>query len=114
MYEEESTIPYDHVASLAHETSHAYDKVINPVLEIYPNSNRVELRSELQAYAIGKVIQDYLMHEDGIMFTSPSTSDQVEDVRRRVNGPLWSEGAFDVSDDLIGQLDRAGLREIYW
>lgn len=101
------------VTSLAHETSHAHDKVINPVLEIYPNSNRVKLRSELQAYAIGKVIQDYLMHEDGIMFTSPSTSDQVEDVRRRVNGPLWSEGAFDVSDDLIGQLDRAGLREIY-
>ena len=39
--------------------------------------------------------------------------DLVEEVRREVNGPLQSENAFDVNDDLIEQLDRAGLRKIY-
>jgi len=34
-------------------------------------------------------------------------------VRREVNGPLQSENAFDVNDDLIERLDRAGLRCIY-
>ena len=76
-------------------------------------SNQVKLRSELQAYAVGKVIQDYLTYDDGIIFSCPSMQDRVEKVRREVNGPLQSEGAFDVNDDLIEQLDRAGLRKIY-
>lgn len=101
-------------AVLGHETSHAYDSVVNPVLEINPAEfNQVKLRSELQAYAVGKVIQGYLTDDDGIIFSSPSTQDRVEEVRRRVNGPLQSENAFDVNDDLIEQLDRAGLRKIY-
>lgn len=101
-------------AVLGHETSHAYDSVVNPVLEINPaESNQVKLRSELQAYAVGKVIQDYLTYDDGIIFSYSSMQDRVEEIRRKVNGPLRSEGAFDVNDDLIKQLDRAGLRDIY-
>lgn len=100
-------------ATLGHETSHAHDCVTNPVLEIDPKSDQVNLRSELQAYAVSKVLQDYLTYNDRIMFSYPSVSDRVEEVRRKVNGPLWSEGAFDVNDDLIEQLDRAGLRGIY-
>lgn len=101
-------------AVLGHETSHAYDSVVNPVLKINSaESNQVKLRSELQAYAVGKVIQDYLTYDDGIIFSCPSMQDRVEKVRREVNGPLQSEGTFDVNDDLIEQLDRAGLRKIY-
>ncbi|MBF1038830.1 MAG: hypothetical protein NNC23_00515 [Candidatus Nanosynbacter sp. P2B_S1_bin.0.1] len=101
-------------ATLGHETSHAYDRIVNPVSEINPTeSNQIKLRSELQAYAVGKVIQDYLAYNDGIEFSHPDVQDRVEEVRRKVNGPLRSEGAFDVNDDLIEQLDRAGLRGIY-
>ena len=101
------------IATLAHETSHAHDCVTNPVLEIDPKSDQVNLRSELQAYAVSKVLQDYLTYNDRIMFSYPSVSDRVEKVRRKVNGPLQYKGAFDVNDDLIEQLDRAGLRGIY-
>lgn len=101
-------------ATLGHETSHAYDRIVNPVSEINPTeSNQIKLRSELQAYAVGKVIQDYLAYNDGIEFSHPDVQDRVEEVRRKVNGPLRSEGAFDVNDYLIEQLDRAGLRCIY-
>lgn len=101
-------------ATLGHETSHAYDRIVNPVSEINPTeSNQIKLRSELQAYAVDKVIQDYLAYNDGIEFSHPGVQDLVEEVRRKVNGPLLSEGAFDVNDDLIEQLDRAGLRNIY-
>ena len=100
--------------TLGHETSHAYDRIVNPVSEINPTeSNQIKLRSELQAYAVGKVIQDYLAYNDGIEFSHPDVQDRVEEVRRKVNGPLRSEGAFDVNYDLIEQLDRAGLRGIY-
>lgn len=101
-------------ATLGHETSHAYDRIVNPVSEINPTeSNQIKLRSELQAYAVGKVIQDYLAYNDGIEFSHPDVQDRVEEIRRKVNGPLRSEGAFDVNDDLIEQLNRAGLRGIY-
>lgn len=101
-------------ATLGHETSHAYDRIVNPVSEINPTeSNQIKLRSELQAYAVGKVIQDYLAYNDGIEFSHPDVQDRVEEIRRKVNGPLRSEGAFDVNDDLTEQLDRAGLRGIY-
>lgn len=101
-------------ATLGHETSHAYDRIVNPVSEINPTeSNQIKLRSELQAYAVGKVIQDYLAYNDGIEFSHPDVQDRVEEIRRKVNGPLRSEGAFDVNDDLIERLDRAGLRGIY-
>lgn len=101
-------------ATLSHETSHAYDHIVNPVSEINPTeSNQIKLRSELQAYAVDKVIQDYLAYNDGIEFSHPGVQDLVEEVRRKVNGPLLSEGAFDVNYDLIDQLDRAGLRCIY-
>lgn len=100
--------------TLGHETSHAYDHIVNPVSEINPTeSNQIKLRSELQAYAVDKVIQDYLAYDDGIEFSHPSVSDLVEEVRREVNGPLQSENAFDVNGDLIERLDRAGLRCIY-
>ena len=100
-------------AVLGHETSHAYDRVVNSVLEINPKSDQVKFRSELQACAVGKVIQDYLAYNDRIRFSSPSVQDLVEEVRREVNGPLQSENAFDVNGDLIERLDRAGLRCIY-
>ena len=110
----QSGLTYVDTVTLGHETSHAYDHIVNPVSEINPTeSNQIKLRSELQAYAVDKVIQDYLAYDDGIEFSHPSVSDLVEEVRRKVNGPLWSEGAFDVNDDLIEQLDRAGLRCIY-
>lgn len=101
------------IATLAHETSHAHDYVTNPVLEVCSNDSKEILCFELRAYAVSKVLQDYLKRDQGIRFICPSVSDRVEKVRRRVNGPLRSEGAFDVNDDLIDQLDRAGLREIY-
>ena len=101
-------------ATLGHETSHAYDRIVNPVSEINPTeSNQIKLRSELQAYAVGKVIQDYLAYNDGIEFSHPDVQDLVEEVRREVNGPLQSENAFDVNGVLIERLDRAGLRCIY-
>ena len=101
-------------ATLGHETSHAYDHIVNPVSEINPTeSNQIKLRSELQAYAVDKVIQDYLAYNDGIEFSHPGMQDLVEEVRREVNGPLQSENAFDVNYDLIKRLDRAGLRCIY-
>ena len=44
-------------ATLGHETSHAYDHIVNPVSEINPTeSNQIKLRSELRAYAVDKVI----------------------------------------------------------
>lgn len=101
------------VSLLAHETSHAYDCVVNPVSEIDPESGQVRLRSELQAYAVGKAIRGYLAYADEIEFIYPSLQDRVEEVRRKVNGPLRSKNAFDVNDDLIEQLDRAGLTGIY-
>ena len=101
-------------ATLGHETSHAYDRIVNPVSEINPTeSNQIKLRSELQACAVGKVIQDYLAYNDGIEFSHPDVQDRVEEIRRKVNGPLQSENAFDVNGDLIERLDRAGLRCIY-
>ena len=101
------------IAALAHETSHAHDCVTNPVLEACSNDSKEILCFELRAYAVSKVLQDYLKRDQGIRFICPSVSDRVEKVRRKVNGPLWSEGAFDVNDDLIKQLYRAGLRNIY-
>lgn len=101
------------ITALAHETSHAHDCVTNPVLEICSNDSKEILCFELRAYAVSKVLQDYLKRDQGIRFIYPSISDRVEKVRRKVNGSLRSEGAFDVNDDLIKQLDRAGLRDIY-
>ena len=101
------------IATLAHETSHAHDCVTNPVLEKCSNDSKEILCFELRAYAVSKVLQDYLKRDQGVRFICPSISDRVEKVRRKVNGPLQSEGAFDVSDDLIEQLYRAGLRNIY-
>ena len=100
------------ITALAHETSHAHDCVTNPVLEICSNDSKEILCFELRAYAVSKVLQDYLKRDQGIRFIYPSISDRVEKVRRKVNGSLRSEGAFDVNDDLIKQLDRAGLRYI--
>lgn len=101
------------ITALAHETSHAHDCVTNPVLEVCSNDSKEILCFELRAYAVSKVLQDYLKRDQGIRFIYPSISDRVEKVRRKVNGSLRSEGAFDVNDDLIKQLDRAGLRDIY-
>lgn len=82
-------------------------------MEVCSNDSKEILRSELRAYAVSKVLQDYLKRDQGIRFIYSSISDRVEKVRRKVNGPLWSENAFDMNDDLIEQLDRAGLRGIY-
>lgn len=101
------------ITALAHETSHAHDCVTNPVLEVCSNDSKEILCFELRAYAVSKVLQDYLKRDQGIRFIYPSISDRVEKVRREVNGPLQYEGAFDVNDDLIEQLYRAGLRGIY-
>lgn len=101
------------ITALAHETSHAHDCVTNPVLEVCSNDSKEILCFELRAYAVSKVLQDYLKRDQGIRFIYPSISDRVEKVRRNVNGSLLSEDAFDVNDDLIKQLYRAGLRDIY-
>ena len=100
-------------ATLGHETSHAHDCVTNPVLEVCSNDSKEILCFELRAYAVSKVLQDYLKRDQGVRFIYPSISDRVEKVRRKVNGSLLSEDAFDVNDDLIEQLYRAGLRDIY-
>ena len=101
------------VATLSHETDHARDYVMDPVVEIYPKDDRARLRSELQAYAVGKVFQDHLVHESGLMLRYPSLSDQVEKVRREINGPITSEDAFAAHDDLVKRLEEAGLSYIY-
>ena len=101
------------VATLSHETDHARDYVMDPVVEIYPKDDRARLRSELQAYAVGKVFQDHLVHESGLMLRYPSLSDQVEKVRREVNGPVTAKDAFAVHEDIIQRLEQAGLSYIY-
>lgn len=101
------------VATLSHETDHARDYVMDPVVEIYPKDDRARLRSELRAYAVGKVFQDHLMYEDRMMLRYPSLSDQVEKVRREINGPITSEDAFAAHDDLVKRLEEAGLSYIY-
>lgn len=97
------------VAILSHEVDHARDYVRDPVVKIYPKDDRARLCSELRAYAVDKVLQDHLMHEDGIMLRHSSLSSQVEKVRREVNGPITSEDAFAVHDELVERLTGAGL-----
>ena len=101
------------VATLSHETDHARDYVMDPVVEIYPKDDRARLCSELRAYAVGKVFQDHLMYEDRMMLRYPSLSDQVEKVRREINGPITAEDAFAVYEDIIQRLEQAGLSYIY-
>lgn len=101
------------VANLSHEAEHARDCVMDPVMETCPKGDRARLCSELRAYAVDKVLQDYLMYKDGIDLRYPSLSDRVEEVRREVNGPVTSKDAFAVHDDLMKRLDEAGLSRIY-
>ena len=101
------------IANLSHEASHAHDHTMDPVKKICPGDTQERLRSELQAYAVDKVFQDHLVHESGLMLRYPSLSDQVEKVRREVNGPVTAKDAFAVHDDIIQRLEQAGLSYIY-
>ena len=103
------------IANLSHEASHAHDHTMDPVKKICPGPGETQerLRSELQAYAVDKVFQDHLVHESGLMLRYPSLSDQVEKVRREVNGPVTAKDAFAVHDDIIQRLEQAGLSHIY-
>lgn len=101
------------VATLSHETDHARDYVMDPVVEIYPKDDRARLCSELRAYAVGKVFQDHLVHESGLVLRYPSLSDRVEKVRREVNGPVTAKDAFAVHEGIIQRLEQAGLSYIY-
>mgnify|MGYP002745983888 FL=1 len=47
------------------------------------------------------------------MLRYPSLSDQVEKVRREVNGPVTAKDAFAVHEDIIQRLEQAGLSYIY-
>ena len=103
------------IANLSHEASHAHDHTMDPVKKICPGPGETQerLRSELQAYAVDKVFQDHLVHESGLMLRYPSLSDQVEKVRREVNGPVTAEDAFAVHEGIIQRLEQAGLSYIY-
>ena len=77
------------------------------------DSLRDELRKELRAYAVGYYVEDCLSNSYNIGRRTTSISHEVERIRREVNGPVDSEDAFAVHDDLVHRIGRAGLDFIY-
>ena len=103
------------VATLSHETTHALDFKQTAIMDFMTEEDRLrdKLRGELQAYAVGYYVEDCLSNLYNIGRRTESTSYEVERIRREVNGPVDSEGAFAVHDDLVHRIGRAGLDRIY-
>lgn len=103
------------VATLSHETTHALDFKQTAITDFMTeeDSLRDKLRKELQAYAVGYYVEGCLSNLRNIGRRTASTSHEVERIRREVNGPVDSEDAFAVHDDLVHRIGRAGLDYIY-
>lgn len=103
------------VATLSHETTHALDFKQTAITDFMTEEDRLrdKLRGELQAYAVGYYVEDCLSNSYNIGRRTESTSHEVERIRREVNGPVDSEDAFAVHDDLVHRIGQAGLDHIY-
>ena len=103
------------VATLSNETTHALDFKQTAIMDFMTEEDRLrdKLRGELQAYAVGYYVEDCLSNLYNIGRRTESTLHEVERIRREVNGPVDSEGAFAVHDDLVHRIGRAGLDCIY-
>ena len=103
------------VATLSHETTHALDSKQTAITDFMTgeDSLRDNLRKELRAYAVGYYVEDCLSNLYNIGRRTTSVSHKVERIRREVNGPVDSEGAFEVHDDLVRRIGQAGLDYIY-
>lgn len=103
------------VANLSHETTHALDVQQTAITDFMTeeDSLRDKLRKELRAYAVEYHVEGCLSNLHNIGRRTESTSHEVERIRREVNGPVDSEGAFAVHDDLVHRIGRAGLDYIY-
>lgn len=103
------------VANLSHETTHALDIQQTAITDFMTeeDSLRDKLRKELRAYAVEYHVEGCLSNLYNIGRRTASTSHEVECIRREVNGPVDSEDAFAVHDDLVHRIGRAGLDFIY-
>lgn len=103
------------VATLSHETTHALDFKQTAIMDFMTEEDRLrdKLREELRAYAVGYYVEDCLSNSYNIGRRTTSISHEVERIRREVNGPVDSEDAFAVHDDLVHRIGRAGLDRIY-
>ena len=77
------------------------------------DSLRDKLRKELRAYAVEYHVGNYLSDLRNVAQRTTPTSHKVERIRGEVNGPVDSEDAFAVHDDLVHRIGRAGLDFIY-
>ena len=103
------------VATLSHETTHALDFKQTAITDFMTEEDRLrdKLREELRAYAVVYYVEDCLSNSYNIGRCTKSISHEVERIRREVNGPVDSEDAFAVHDDLVHRIGRAGLDCIY-
>ena len=103
------------VATLSHETTHALDIQQTAITDFMTeeDSLRDKLRGELRAYAVGYYVGNYLSDLRNVTQRTTPVSHRVENIRREVNGPIDSEDAFAVHDDLVHRIGRAGLDFIY-
>lgn len=103
------------VATLSHETTHALDIQQTAITDFMTEEDRScdRLRKELRAYAVEYYVGNYLSDLRNVAQRTTPVSHRVENIRREVNGPIDSEGAFAVHDDLVHRIGRAGLDRIY-
>lgn len=103
------------VATLSHETTHALDIQQTAITDFMTEEDRLrdKLRGELRAYAVGYYVGNYLSDLHNVAQRTTPISHKVERIRREVNGPVDSEDAFAVHDDLVHRIGRAGLDYIY-
>ena len=101
--------------TLSHETTHALDLKQAAITDWMTKEDRScdRLRKELRAYAVEYYVGNYLSDLRNVAQRTTPVSHRVENIRREVNGPIDSEGAFAVHDDLIHRIGRAGLDFIY-
>ena len=99
------------VATLSHEATHALDATQTAITECMTKEDkfRYNLKCELRAYAVNYYVEDYMSDLAGVARRTASTPQLVEHIRRMVNGPVGSEDAFAVHDDLIHYIGQAGL-----
>ena len=80
--------------SIVHELVHACDMIANPV-QVAEASN---LRQELRAYSIQNAVEEALGVDCNLI------ARDIEYVRRQFNGPRYSPGWDNPSDDMYGEL----------
>ncbi len=106
------SMPPRQAVCLIHEFSHAGDRLFEPVSSEAIQEFR--LRTELAAYAIEAVVQEALAKEPlvvrkkylGVFYDSVR---KIEDLRRKINGPMDGEQAFDPNPEIRRAIVEAGL-----